>query len=339
MPNKCVVRGCRREGGFHFPSEPELSMKWRIAIKKEHWEPSIHSRVCRDHFNADDFRGTLGKRFLKKEAIPSVFPWSTDNFDPGSLNEVPHHESESNNQDDVKEDLSSENNLKEDSFRRQECLSESEVDPPAMPDFDTKEQGTNIPIDEASFDGFDDEDTPHNRLLDNEANVIEDMKKGNQNSMQPIPSPITPHPSFSDRPRLSYSSMIAEALNQAEKRMMPLEDIYIYISQRYPFYRMSEKNWQNAVRHNLSLNPSFYQVPRPMNSTGRGKLWTTNSLQNTTSKSRRVSYAKSVTSHCQKPSESVTALNEVKQAFLCRLCHSKLPSRSLWCSHYYECPR
>ena len=196
MPSNCVVRGCRvMGGGFGFPKDPELRLKWRIAIKRENWEPSVHSRVCGDHFVADDFRESImascsrnpsGRRLLKKEAVPSVFPWRTDSFDPKlefkAMDDVPNQASESNNQDDVKEELSSENNLKEEeSFIRQECQSESEV--------------------------------------------------------------------------------------------------------------------------------------------------TTNNLQ------------KSSTSHGQKPPESVAALNEVKQVFLCRLCHSKFPSRSLWYSHYYECQR
>ena len=33
---------------------------------------------------------------------------------------------------------------------------------------------------------------------------------------------------------------------------------------------MEEKTWQNAVRHNLSLNTKFEKVPRKM---GRGCLW------------------------------------------------------------------
>ena len=352
MPGNCVVRGCGGRGGFSFPSEPKLRLKWKIAIKRENWDPSTYSVVCADHFVADDYRETLAascsrnlsvRRYLKKEAVPSVFPWGTDIFDPNSesksLNEVPNHLSEDNNQDDIMEDLPLEN--------RQEYRTEAEVTPAPMPVFDSKEEGINeLPIDEASIDGFDDtinEYTPHDRLLNSEANVIEDMKKGNQNSMPPMPSSVIPHPSLdSDRPRLSYSAMIAEALNQAENKMMSLEEIYIYISQRYPFYRMEEKNWQNSVRHNLSLNPSFYKVPRPINSTGRGKLWTTNNLQNAGTLAKRVwliENGASDTSDSRKHSKSSAMLKQMKQNFLCRLCHSTLPNRSLWYNHYYECKR
>ena len=48
--------------------------------------------------------------------------------------------------------------------------------------------------------------------------------------------------------------------------MLPLYDIYLYISRNYPFYRMETKGskaWQNAIRHNLTLNPNFEKVARP----------------------------------------------------------------------------
>ena len=84
---------------------------------------------------------------------------------------------------------------------------------------------------------------------------------------------ITPHPPCGvEKPRLSYAQMIAEALMQAEDRMLPLCEIYTYINQKYPYFRMDVKSWQNAIRHNLTLNPSFQKVPRP-NNEGRGNFW------------------------------------------------------------------
>ena len=91
----------------------------------------------------------------------------------------------------------------------------------------------------------------------------------------------TPHASLIlEKPKLSYPSMIVEALNQAENKMMPLEDIYTYISRRYPYHKMGEKSWQNSVRHVLRFSPCFYRVPNPINSTGRGRFWTTKISQN-----------------------------------------------------------
>ena len=64
------------------------------------------------------------------------------------------------------------------------------------------------------------------------------------------------------KPRLSYSQLIAEALMGADQRRLTLNDIYVKINARHPYYSlggdrgniMSPPNWQNAVRHNLTLN-------------------------------------------------------------------------------------
>merc|ERR1719412_2327947 len=82
------------------------------------------------------------------------------------------------------------------------------------------------------------------------------------------------------KPRLSYAQLIAEALMGAEKRRLTLNDIYVKINARHPYYSlggdrgniMSPPNWQNAVRHNLTLNKAFVKVPRPANE-GRGSFW------------------------------------------------------------------
>ena len=87
MPNRCCVPGCGGDGGFKFPTDPDLCIKWRVAIKrlgpdKSLWKPGIHAVVCDKHFKAEDFKEPLHKsigrtkRALKDGAIPSVFPFS-----------------------------------------------------------------------------------------------------------------------------------------------------------------------------------------------------------------------------------------------------------------------
>ena len=90
MPNnKCSVFGCSGRGGFGFPTDPEQSLKWQSAIKRDKhnesmWKPSTWATVCESHFKTEDFRESYattesakkGRRVLKAMAVPSVFSWS-----------------------------------------------------------------------------------------------------------------------------------------------------------------------------------------------------------------------------------------------------------------------
>ena len=86
----------------------------------------------------------------------------------------------------------------------------------------------------------------------------------NELTQEPTPrqvANVTTDPSGSkESPKLSYSQMIAEALIQAEDRMMSLSDIQAYITQRYSNYRKDAKTWQRAIIYNLSVNPRFHKV-------------------------------------------------------------------------------
>ena len=239
---------------------------------------------------------------------------------------------------------------------------EADVTPVPIPSCNTKREGLDeLPNEEAHYENNLGKKPLCDSVLGGEANIIMDMKMGNQNSLLPVPRPevnITPDPSWgSNRPRLSYSQMIAEALNQAENRTMPLSDIYVYISQRYPFYKIDVNGWQNSIRHNLSVNPSFYRVPRPKNSIGRGNFWTTNIIQNSVIQKRKVwPTRKRNAAVGQKPypclicTSSFKSSDEVQghlqrrhcymeNVYLCQLCHLTFPNRSLWYSHYSKCPR
>lgn len=44
------------------------------------------------------------------------------------------------------------------------------------------------------------------------------------------------------------------------------------ISARHPFYKMEARNWQNSIRHNLTLNKNFCKLPR-LTTEGRGSHW------------------------------------------------------------------
>ena len=53
---------------------------------------------------------------------------------------------------------------------------------------------------------------------------------------------------------------------------LPLCEIYSFISQKYPFYKLGNKTWQNAIRHNLTLNEGFEKVINS-NEGRRGNCW------------------------------------------------------------------
>ena len=106
MVNKCAAYGCRsgykkkdvgEKGGdekvtFHsFPLQnKELCDRWLRANPRKDFVPTTHSRLCSLHFTPNDFvevhtdsnkrrdksRGDekLVKRYLKDDAVPSIFP-------------------------------------------------------------------------------------------------------------------------------------------------------------------------------------------------------------------------------------------------------------------------
>jgi len=74
---------------------------------------------------------------------------------------------------------------------------------------------------------------------------------------------------------MSYAQLIAEALLTGPDRMLTLNEIYIAINKQHPYYSLDAstgRNWQNAIRHNLTLNKAFIKVPRPATE-GRGAYW------------------------------------------------------------------
>lgn len=78
---------------------------------------------------------------------------------------------------------------------------------------------------------------------------------------------------FYHKPNMSYSTLIAQAIMESAEKKLTLKDIYEWIMAKYPFYQSQKGNWQNSIRHNLSLNKAFYKVPRAANNPGKGSFW------------------------------------------------------------------
>ena len=66
--------------------------------------------------------------------------------------------------------------------------------------------------------------------------------------------------------------MIAMAILNSESKRLLLGDIYKYIMDKYPYYRLEGQGWRNSIRHNLSLNDCFMKAGRA--ESGKGHYWT-----------------------------------------------------------------
>ena len=76
------------------------------------------------------------------------------------------------------------------------------------------------------------------------------MENKKKNSFTEAPSKIQVQNEYT-KPKMSYAQLIAEALLTGRERMLTLNEIYIAINKKHPYYSLDAstgRNWQNAIR-------------------------------------------------------------------------------------------
>ena len=65
---------------------------------------------------------------------------------------------------------------------------------------------------------------------------------------------------YKSRPNMSFAALIALALDNLPQQKGTLHHIYQYLMDRFPYFRKDEvkPQWQNSIRHNLSLQKKWF---------------------------------------------------------------------------------
>ena len=90
MPTSCYIPECTKKGyldengrklsHFKFPDDPLRRKKWIHAIRRDegvYFQIQEWTKVCSRHFREYEFIKALsGRRDLRSNAVPSLFPWT-----------------------------------------------------------------------------------------------------------------------------------------------------------------------------------------------------------------------------------------------------------------------
>uniref|UniRef100_A0A182QLG9 Fork-head domain-containing protein n=1 Tax=Anopheles farauti TaxID=69004 RepID=A0A182QLG9_9DIPT len=76
--------------------------------------------------------------------------------------------------------------------------------------------------------------------------------------------------SAQEKPPFNYAQIIAMAM--LEEGRMTLKQICKWIQEKFSYYKV-HKNWNNSIRHNLSLSFFFTKVQRAKDEKGKGGYW------------------------------------------------------------------
>ncbi|XP_018324954.1 fork head domain-containing protein FD4-like [Agrilus planipennis] len=74
------------------------------------------------------------------------------------------------------------------------------------------------------------------------------------------------------KPPFTFVQLITQALITSPNHQLPLSEIYKFIADRYPYYRIANDKWKNNIRYTLSFKKEcFIKVPRMPG--GHGAYW------------------------------------------------------------------
>ncbi|KAM9271032.1 LOW QUALITY PROTEIN: THAP domain-containing protein 8 [Cariama cristata] len=88
MPKYCRAPHCSNAAGHTRPPSRRLSFykfplhdavrlrQWLVQMRQENWVPTRHQHLCSDHFEPSCFQYRWGVRYLRPDAVPTIFPHS-----------------------------------------------------------------------------------------------------------------------------------------------------------------------------------------------------------------------------------------------------------------------
>ncbi|QRV79262.1 Forkhead domain [Ceratobasidium sp. AG-Ba] len=136
---------------------------------------------------------------------------------------------------------------------------EHQTDINSEPPLEQNQMGADL----QAYEGLDGELAPGQYYHEpsGDAHSLDDLKDG---------------PNPNSKPFYPYSTLIRYAIKGSPNQRLLLEDIYFALASRFPYFRSAPPGWKNSIRHNLSLNPCFEKIPRPLTDRGKGHYWTVN---------------------------------------------------------------